>query len=50
MRVRVRVCVRMCVRVCVRVQKMVCGCVCRTLRFLCDVRAGAGQKVRTLKV
>ena len=25
-------------------------CVRRTLQFLCDVRAGAGQKVRTLKV
>ena len=38
------------VRVRVRAQKMACGCVRRTLRILCDVRAGAGQKVRTLKV
>ena len=46
--VRARARVR--VRVRVRAQKMACGCVRRTLRILCDVRAGAGQKVRTLKV
>ena len=34
----------------VRAQKMACGCVRHTLQFLCDVRAGAGQKFRTLKV
>ena len=28
-----------------RVQKMVCGCVCRTLRYFCDKCASAGQKV-----
>ena len=31
-----------------RAQKMVCGCVHRTLRFVCNVRAGAGQNRRRL--
>ena len=38
------------VQVRVRPQKLACGCVRRTLRILCDVRAGAAQKVRTLRV
>ena len=35
------------VRVRVRAQKMACGCVRRTLRNLCDVRAGAGISPHT---
>ena len=34
-------------RVRVQAQKMVCGCVRCTLKFLCDVRAGADQNCRT---
>ena len=33
-----------------RRKKMVCGCVRRTLRCLCNLRAGGGQNHRTLKV